>query len=105
MLIADINAGWKTARQAGARPVASHWQPVPERNLAHTSGWAAGKGTDLQAAGDWSAAAMVDQQTSDAWGTAATRDGAPLAATFERVPVKDMGLAGAWDHKIGRAHV
>lgn len=100
MLIADINAGWRTARQASARPVASYWQPVPELNLASTSGWGAGKAADLQAAGDWSAAAMVDQQAGDAWRAAATRDGSLLAAAFGRVRVKDMGVAGAWDHSI-----
>lgn len=100
MLIADINAGWKTARQASACPVVSYWQPVPESDLARSSDWGAGKAADQQSAGNWAAADAVDRQAGDIWEAATARDGSPLVAAFGRVPVKDMGLAGTWDRSI-----
>lgn len=99
MLIADFNAGWRTARQADACPVAESWRPVSERNLNQAAGWGAGQSQDLHRVSKWSAADAADQLADSRWDAAVSRDSG-LEAAFGRVPAKDSAPVSAWDQSI-----
>ncbi|MEJ6655673.1 MAG: hypothetical protein QNL70_06685 [Pseudomonas sp.] len=100
MITSEINAGWRTARQASSRPVASAWERIPEHNLAFSCTWNEGLPVERETGGGWSGIPALDQSRTGRWEPATPSDSASVGALFAHVPVKDLGLAGAWDRSI-----
>src|SRR5690554_6273792 len=100
MLIAEIDAGWRTARQASSRPVASNWERMPERNAALASAWDCGRPAEREAGSDWSGVPALDQSLIEKWTPATPRDSAAVESGFAQFPPKDLGVIGAWGHSI-----
>lgn len=100
MLTSEINAGWRTARQASSRPVASAWERVPECSVALASAWGDGRAAEREAGGVWSGVPARDQCLNGRWALATPLDSAAVESGFALVPPKDLGVVGAWDHSI-----
>src|SRR5690606_28611612 len=52
------------------------------------------------AGGSWSAVPALNLNLTGQWAPAAPTDSAAVESGFAQVPVKDLGVVGAWDHGI-----